>query len=70
MVRRPDDADAAGITPIAASKIYIISTTGLDVGVGGEPISYFRLSHDFILRQRPLPKHSVSSNYQLPRHLE
>jgi 2-polyprenyl-6-methoxyphenol hydroxylase-like FAD-dependent oxidoreductase len=34
-----------------------------DVGVGGEPISYFILSHDFLLRQRPLPKHSLSSNY-------
>jgi hypothetical protein len=32
------------------------------VSVEGEPISYFRLSHDFLLRQHPLPKHSISSN--------
>jgi hypothetical protein len=32
------------------------------IGVGGEPISYFRLSHDFLMRQHLLLKHSVSSS--------
>jgi hypothetical protein len=41
-------------------------TTAFPVGVGGEPISYFRLSHDFLRRQYVLSRNTLIEQLLTP----